>query len=174
MRVRGTAAVLVAVVALGAGCGADDEGTPIPSDQAGALEAQLNGVAARIANGTPGACRDVIEGDDTNRTPIENTLAALPDGVDADVREALQGSFDRLFELVEQRCAELEEDETETTETPTETTIEPEETETQTTPTVPPPTETVTVPTVPPTPTVPDQGGSDGDSGGFDAPEGDG
>jgi hypothetical protein len=85
---------------------------------------------------------------------------SVQEDVEAEVRDALRRSFDRLFDLVGRECNDRDQTETETTPTETETT--PTETETV-------PTETTTVPPTTPEPppaTVPD--GSDG--GGAEAP----
>ncbi len=131
-----------------AGCGSDDEGgKPIPADTAAALESQLDGVQARLDNGSEGACKDILEGTrGPNRDAVQQLLDGLPDDVDPDVRDALEQSFDNLWSLVESRCGELQADEptqtqpqpepeTDTTEVPTETTeTTPPETDTETTP----------------------------------------
>jgi hypothetical protein len=162
-----------------AGCGSDDEGDPIPAESASALQAQLDNVEARLANGSVGACDDILSGPrDPNTDQVEQLIAQLPDGVDADVRSALQDGFDRLFQLVEDRCSELREEaesqETDTTEEPpvvTETETVPPETETV----APPETETVAPPeteTLPP-PTEESAPPEEDGGGGVLAPEGD-
>ena len=165
-----------------AGCGSDDEGDPIPQDSAAALQSQLNNVQERLDNGSVGACEDILSGPrGPNVDAVEQAISQLPEGVDADVRSALEDGFNRLFTLVEDRCNEIREEEepqqeTDTTEEPppaieTDTeTVPPPETETTPPPdteTVPPP-ETETLP--PPTEEAPpeDEGG-----GGVLAPEGD-
>ena len=108
-----------------------------------------------------GACNDITQGDDPNTNVVDQLIADLPDDVDADVEQALRDGFDRLFQLVEERCAELEEerDQTET---------EPPliDTETETTP----PEETVPEETVPEEtiPVEPDPGEEDGTPPGQD------
>jgi hypothetical protein len=170
VRARATAAAALVLLTLSAGCGADKEGAPIPPQQASELLNQLDKISDRIVNGSPGACRDVIQGGDTNVDSVQRTIDSLPSDVDADVRDALQQSFDRLFELVGEKCADLEQAQTETT--PTETT--PTETQTTPTETTPPatettPTETTPPPTTPP-PTTPDNSGDDNGSGGAGVP----
>jgi hypothetical protein len=155
-------------VVLGVGCGADDEGEPIPQQSAQDLQGQLSSIQGRLATG---ACPDVVEGDDTNVQKVSGIIDGLPSEVDSDVRDALRESFERLFELVEQECAA---EETETT--PTQTQTPPTETETI---------ETETAPTVPTETEQPEdekpgkgpkqdkqegEGGNDG--GGVVAPEG--
>jgi hypothetical protein len=148
-----------------AGCGSDDEGgKPIPADAAAALESQLDGVQARLDNGTPGACRDILEGSrGPNRDAVQQLLDGLPGDVDPDVRDALEQSFDNLWSLVESKCGELQADEP--TQTQTQTQPEPEtnttEVPTDTVETTPPETDTETAPEE--TPLPPD---GDGDSGG--------
>jgi hypothetical protein len=181
---------LLALLGLGlaaaAGCGADDEGEPIPAESAALLQSQLDNIEARIQNGSVGACEDVLAGSrDPNVEPVEQAISDLPDNVSEDVRSGLQDGFDRLFQLVEERCTELREQaeseqepaepETETVAPPETVTVPPPETETETVP--PPETETVPPPeteTVPPAeePSEDESGGGAG-AGGVIAPEGD-
>jgi len=174
--------LLTAAIAAGAaGCGSDDEGKPIPQDSAAALERQLGSIQSRFEVGG-GACGDITGGNDPNSTPVQQTIDSLPDNVDKDVRNALQDSFDRLFQLVEEQCkSEPEPQQTETETTPTQTETTPTETtETETTPTQteePPPPETTPTEKKPPgqekkqgeTGEVPDSG--DDGSGGALVPE---
>jgi hypothetical protein len=143
-----------------AGCGSDDEkGGPIPSEQVSALEGRLGETENRLANGSEGACKDIL--DDT-MPEVGNILDSLPSSVDADVRDALEQSFDNLWSLVDDKCQELKPEEpaqTETTEPETET--ETTETQTETTETTPPETETTTNPEEAP---LPDDG--NGENGG--------
>ena len=146
-----------------AGCGSDDEeGKPLPADTAAALESQLDGVQARLDNGTEGACKDILEGTrGPNRDAVQQLLEGLPNDVDPDVRDALKESFDNLWSLVGSKCEELKPEEpaqTETTEPETTTT----ETDTETTETTPP--DTDTEPTTPEEETIPPDG--DGENGG--------
>jgi hypothetical protein len=127
-----------------AGCGGDEEGEPIPAQTAQALQAELDGVQARIDNGSAGACNDILEGDrGPNLERVQQLIDGLPDEVDPDVRSALEDSFDRLWELVQQDCDDKaqeeeserqEEPEPEPEPTPTETEQEPEPTPTETEP----------------------------------------
>jgi hypothetical protein len=164
------------------GCGSDDEGDPIPADSAGVLQDQLDNIQARLDNGSVGACDDILSGPrGPNADAVNQTIAALPDGVDQDVRSALQDGFDQLFTLVDDRCNELQDEadaqqDTDTAEEPpvvTETeTVPPPETET-----VPPP-ETETVPppdteTQPPATEEPPADEGDEEGGGVLAPQGD-
>jgi hypothetical protein len=171
---RTTVAAGLALAAIAVGCGGDDEGAPIPNRQATELLGQLDSVSSRIANGSTAACRNVIEGGDTNVDTVQRIIDSLPASVDGDVRDALEQSFDRLFELVGEKCADIEQGQTDTT--PTETT--PPATETTPTETTPPATETTPTETTPPsttpegptTPTTPgDFGGGGGGSGGAEA-----
>ncbi len=168
--------VLLGVCLAAAGCGSDEEGAPIPAESAAVLQNQLNSVESRI-NGSLGACEDVTEPGDPNTTPVQDAIDGLPGDVDQDVRDALQQGFDRLFELVEQRCAERQEEtDTETTpepapETDTETETETDTTDTtdtfptETEPTTP--TDTTEEPTTPTVPEEPSDGeGADGQGGG--------
>jgi hypothetical protein len=164
---------LVACV-LATGCGSDEEGAGIPRSSAASLDRQLDSIQNRFDFGGA-ACTDITDGNDPNTTAVQNVIDRLPANVDADVRDALEQGFSRLFELVDEQCKKPQ---TQTeTETVTEPAAPPPETETVTTPpetteTTPPPTETTQPP---PTDTgeeevPPDQGGStsggEGGSGG--------
>jgi hypothetical protein len=148
-----------------AGCGSDDEGgKPIPADTAAALESQLDGVQARLDNGTPGACKDILEGTrGPNRDAVQQLLDGLPGDVDPDVRDALEQSFENLWSLVESKCEDLQADEPTQTQTQTQPEPEPDTTETQTETieTTPPETDTETNPEEAPLPPDGD-GESDG------------
>lgn len=154
-----TTIILCLAAGLAAACGSDEEGAPIPAESAAALENQLSGIEDRLA--VRGACNDIIQGDDPNTKVVDQVIANLPDDVDSDVEQALRDGFDRLFQLVDGRCAELDE-EREQTET------EPPliDTETETTP----PEETVPEETVPEEtiPVEPDPGEEDGTPPGQD------
>jgi hypothetical protein len=169
-----------------AGCGSDEEGDPIPADSAAALQDQLDNVQARLDNGSVGACDDILSGPrGPNTEAVNQAIAQLPDGVDADVRSGLQDGFDQLFSLVEERCNDLREEAESQQETDTEPEVLPPETDTVTVPppetdteTVPPPeTDTETVPppeteTTPPATEEPPADEDDG-GGGVLAPQGD-
>ena len=136
IRAAASLAAVLACVLLPA-CGDDDEGAGIPTESAAALQNQLDSIQQRFEAGDA-ACRDIVEGDDTDRDAVQRRIDALPQDMDPDVRDALSDSFDRLFELVEQECEPKQET------TPTETTPPPTietqpETETQPTETAPPP-----------------------------------
>jgi hypothetical protein len=150
-----------------AGCGSDDEkGSPIPAEQASALLGRLDEAQSRLANGSEGACKDIL--DDT-MPEVGKIIDSLPSSVDPDERDALEESFDNLWSLVESECEELKPDEpaqtTPTDTEPTETIEIPTETETET---APPETDTETAPE---DQTIPPDG--DGDNGGV-IPEGNG
>ena len=157
--------VAVAACLVAAGCGSE-EGKGIPAESAAALQGQLDSIESRFESPDGVACPDITGGADPNTTVVQENIEALPDDVDADVRDALTESFDHLFELVEEQCQVAEpEPETEPVVPETETTPEPTPTETETTPT---PTETETVPTTPTTPTTPEPPpaeNGDGDTG---------
>lgn len=160
--------VTALVLALAAGCGGDEEGDPIPAQDAQLLLEQLDGIETQVENGRCGSATFQIRGDGE----LQDKIAALPDSVDADVRSAIEDGADRLLELVQDECGRDEEPtDTQETETqPTETETQPTETqppstettptETQPTETTPPPTETTPPPDKgdPPLP-APDQGG---------------
>src|SRR5688572_8575197 len=157
MRPRRAIAVLVVVAAgvTAAGCGGDDEGAPIPRATATALNAELDGVQDRIDEGSAGACRDIIGGPrGPNKERAQELIDSMPDDVDSDVRSALQDSFDRLWDLVEQDCDDKAQGEQEQDQPETETDTEPEPTPTDTTPTDTTPTDTTPTDT---TPTSPDE-----------------
>jgi hypothetical protein len=143
-----------------AGCGSDEEkGGPIPAEQATALQARLDETENRLANGSEGACKDILN--DT-MPEVGNVLDTLPNSVDPDVRDALAQSFDNLWSLVESECQNLKPDEPAQT-TPTDTQTEPTETQTETTETTettPPDTSTETNPEEAP---LPQDGNGDSD-----------
>lgn len=127
MRLRTITTVALALAAgLAAGCGADDEGQPLPQASAAELLGQLQSIQDRFQGGAD-ACADITEGEDTNTAVVQRTLDSLPDRVDADVRDAVSQGFDRLFELVQQECG-AEQEQTETNTEPTEPTTDTTET----------------------------------------------
>jgi hypothetical protein len=166
-RTRTKLALAGALAALLIGCGGDDEGRPIPADIREQLERRLAEAERRLNDGSAGACNDITN--DT-QVSVSQTLESVPGDVDADVRQALDDGFARLFELTSERCDELERQESETDTETTETTPPPEETTTteeETTPTTP--TEEEPQPTEPdPKPEKPekDKGGGNDDGGG--------
>jgi hypothetical protein len=149
-----------------AGCGSDD-GKQMPADSVASLERQLDSIQDRFDVGG-GACGDISGGADSNTAAVQKTIESLPDDVDADVRDAVQESFDRLFQLVDEQCqAEETPPATEPVEPPPEpTTTVPPVTETQET--TPPQTETQAPPTTPQQPpqTTPGEGGNGANGGG--------
>jgi hypothetical protein len=167
---RAACLVALAAGALAAGCGSDDEGAPIPANIADQLQTRLDEIERRFEFGN-GACAD-IEND--SKPAVEELVSSVPNDVDADVRQALGESFDRLFELTAEQC---EQQQTETQPAPTPTPepepepeptepAPPETTETQAPPeteTTPPPEQTETSP--PPTQGQEGEGGEGGDGG---------
>ena len=159
MSARATAALALTLLGLAAGCGADDEGEPIPRNFAVSIEHRLDRLETAMRDGGASGCRQA--------TSLENQLQqiadSVPEDVDPEVRDALQRSLEHLFDLLARDCESADQTETETT--PTETETVP--TETETTPTDTTPTETETIPTeTVPTETQPPQTAPDGDSGG--------
>ena len=152
---------LLALALVAAGCGGDDEGEPIPATSAASLQAQLDGVQGRLDNGTAGACKDILEGPrGPNLDQVNQIIDSLPDDVDADVRSALQESFDNLWDRVQDKCDELSEAQQQQQPTETETTP-PETTPTETTPPETTPTET----TPPAEEELPPDGNGNGNGG---------
>jgi len=169
--VRGLRGIFALVLALAlaapvmAGCGGNDKGDPIPAATADSLNAQLDGVQARLDQGSAGACKDILEAPrGPNKQQVQDLIDSLPDSVDSDIKSALQDSFDNLWDLVDQECQDkADKTQTNTTPTETQTATTPTETQTETTPTE---TQTETTPTE----TSPDQAplpnDGNGDSGG--------
>jgi len=142
-----------------AGCGSDDEkGDPIPAQQAAELQNRLDETEARLANGSVGACQDILN--DT-MPEVSRILQGLPRSLDVDVRSSLEESFDNLWNLVESECQNLKPDEPVQTETNTEPEPTPTETQPEQTETTPPPTDTTTAPDEAPLPN--DGDGTNGD-----------
>jgi hypothetical protein len=168
----------LAACVVAAGCGSDD-GKQLPADSVASLERQLDSIQNRFDVGG-GACGDISGGADSNTAAVEKTIESLPDDVDADVRDAVQESFDRLFQLVDEQCQEEEEAAPPATEpvepAPEPTTTVPPATETQET--TPPQTEPETQPTTPQQPpqTTPGEGGGEtnGGAGGSNGQGGEG
>jgi hypothetical protein len=160
------ALALAATALAAAGCGGDEEGKGIPQTTANGLLAQLEGVQRRIDQGSAGACKDILEGSNgPNKQQAQDLIDSLPGDVDADVKSALQDSFDNLWDLVEQECEDKASEEEEKNTTPTETATTPTETQTET---APPETETETTPTqtIPPSEEELPEGEGNGNGGG--------
>jgi hypothetical protein len=153
-----TTLLLLAATGLAAGCGADNEGKPLPRQTGSDLLAQLQSIQDRFDFPGGQACGDITDGTDPNTTTVSNLIDSLPDDVDPDLRDAVQESFDRLFELVQQECdqgsTQTDTETTPTDTTPTDTTPT-DTTPTDTTPTDTTPTDTTPTDTVPPTDTTP-------------------
>jgi hypothetical protein len=134
-RPRTKLALCCAALALLAGCGGSSGSSkPISSSRAAALENQLSSIASRVG---AGACKDITQGSDPNTRVVQQNIDALPSG---DVKDALQQSFDRLFQLVEQNCKS---ERTPTTTTPGPTpTVETSPPQTEPTPPETTPTQT--------------------------------
>jgi hypothetical protein len=161
--------LLVLAACLAVGCGADEETKPsIPAASSTELLGRLNEIQDRFEFGD-GACNDIVRDSEPG---VRGVLARLPSSVDADVRNALQDSFDHLFDLTDEQCDEskgeqtdtntdtTETTETQTTDTETETTdtTNTEPTDTEPTDTEPPDTDTDDLP--------PGQGGEPPGQGG--------
>jgi hypothetical protein len=145
-----TTLILALAAGLAAGCGSDDEqeGDPIPRQAADDLESRLAEVERRM-NARGGACADI----QNDTLPAVNSIvASLPENVDADVRDSLEQSFQRLFDLTEEQCDEQKGQEPATAPEPEP--LPPVETDTETTETTPPP----------------EDGGDDGDQGDEEEP----
>ena len=154
---------LIALAALAAGCGGDDE-PKIPRSDAATLRNDLLEAKRRLR---PLRCDDL----ETKSFPkLERRVAELPE--DSDVRDTLEDGLDHLRSLVEAECAARREEREETTTTtePETTTTEPETTTTtepETTTTQPP--ETTQPPTTQPPETEPEP---DPGNGGQPVPNG--
>jgi hypothetical protein len=168
--------MLALAAGLAVGCGSDDgeEGEPLPPEQAAALQRQLESIENRFQFGGD-ACADVTGNDDPNTTAVASVLDSLPENVDPDLRDSLEQSFERLFQLVQEQCDEQQGQETEEAPPPepepTET-IPPEEEEDdegEEDEEAPPPTDTAPTETEPPvevpTEEVPPAEGGSGESG---------
>jgi hypothetical protein len=156
----------VALSLVVAGCGGDEEGKPIPVASATALNNELDGVQKRLDEGSAGACRDILGGPrDPNMPRVRELIDAMPDDVDSDVRSALEDSFDRLWELVQQDCDDKasKDEQAQPEPQPEEPTQTETQTETETAPAQPE--EPTTTPTTP-TDEAPLPNDGDGNSGG--------
>jgi hypothetical protein len=174
VRLRTTTALLIALVAAtAAGCGSEDEkGSPLPEQAVVDLESRLDEVERRMTAGG-GACADITN---DSAPAVDGIIQSLPSDVDADVRQALEDGFTRLFTLTAEQC-----DETKGQQTEPEPAPEPEtDTQTETIPSETIPTETTpTIPEEPPIETVPPEenpsgDGGDGGDGGAASPQDEG
>jgi hypothetical protein len=111
------AATLLAAALLLAlpGCGGDD-GEPIPADQADNLETLLTQVERRSERRACGALNSSF-------ADLQNALAQLPEGIDSDLKSALEDGVRDLEGLAEVECAAPTDEEPQTE---TETQPEPE------------------------------------------------
>jgi outer membrane murein-binding lipoprotein Lpp len=153
--------VLAALLVAGCGSGGEKPKPSIPATASAELDARLSEVERRMEAGG-GACTDIAE---DSQPAVNDIIASLPSSVDADVRNALQDSFDHLFDLTSSQCdankGQQTDTNTETTQTQTSTTeTQTETTQTDTTPTDTTPTDTTPTDTTPTTP--PDNGGGQG------------
>jgi hypothetical protein len=131
---RSILAVLVAALAVAAsGCGDDEKGGPIPSDQATEINSLLDQTQRRMDAGN--ACGDVKS---QTLPRLDAAVNRLPGSVDHNTRTTLNDGVSHLRTLVDRECGTIakqkEKARTETTPTettPTETT--PTETQTETT-----------------------------------------
>jgi hypothetical protein len=153
---------LLALLVLGvvlAGCGGDKEGKPLPAAQVQLLNGRLDEAERRLADGSEGACKDIL--DDT-QPEVGRIIDSLPNDVDADVRDALTESFDNLWNVVDDRCQEIaDQSKPEPTQTePTQTqTTQTETTQTETT-------QTETTQTEPDAAPLPNDGNGNGNGNG--------
>lgn len=185
-RVRHAAVLAGALAALAVGgCGGSDEpeGEKLPPELTRTLLPQLDSVGDRVAAGVAGACDDIYASadDDGNIEPIDETLSSIPSDVDPEIRTALEQSFERLKQLVDQECEEIRAAEQDEQDTAPEETVPDETTETETVPTETEttPAETETTPTSPdespdtgtPQGQGPDGLGPPGQQGGAEAPD---
>lgn len=182
LHLRQLAPLAAMAVLMVAGCGDSglSENEKIPADVSQALLAEIEDINNRVQAGVGGACDDIFENKPGgNFQAVDGELARVPDDVDRDVRSTLEQSVDRLRQLVDEECTEIQASEDQET-TPDVEPVEPvpEETETVPTETETTPTETETTPEEP---TDPGGGkgpngegppGQDGTGGGLELPEG--
>jgi hypothetical protein len=105
VRLRTTTTIALALAAgLAAGCGGDEEpeGAPIPQQAAADLEARLAEVERRM-EAAGGACGDI---QNDTLPAVESILGSLPQDVDPELRDSLESSFQRLFQLTQDQCDE--------------------------------------------------------------------
>jgi hypothetical protein len=157
--------VAVAIATGLAGCGSDKEGKQLPASSVAQLQGQLNSIQSRFDVPDGAACEDITGGSDPNTTVVQRVIDQLPSDTDSDLRNAVQDSFDHLFDLVDTECrAARDQTKTDTNTTPTETTTTT--TSTETTETTSTPTETTqTTTSTTSTNTAPTTGNGKGNNG---------
>ena len=159
-------AALAALWASGCGGGSGSKGRPLPSQQALALQRELDSVQRRFEFGD-GACKDI---QNSSKPDVQAILASIPSNVKADVRDALRQSFDNLWNLASSQCNTAKNQPTTPRTTPqTQTQTTPTQTQTQTETT---PTQTQTQPKKPKKPKDQTDSGGAGDTGGASDQEG--
>lgn len=151
MRLRkATSLLLVIAACAAAGCGSDEEPKPsLPTAASAELMKRLTSIQGRFDFGGD-ACKDIPK----DQQLVNDDISKLPSSVDDDVRNALQDSFDHLFDLTDSQCDENKGENTDTETTPTTDTTETTETTPTTDTTETQPTETTPTDTTP-TDTVP-------------------
>ena len=146
----GALAACAALAAAGCGSSEEPRGEPLPRQSVAELQKRLDEIERRyrdgIEDGNLGACEDIQK---DSIPAVEVIVGGLPQEVDAELRDAVEGSFARLEQLTREDCAEVEPPSPEPRPEP-----EPEPEPTVPEPTVPEP--TVPEPTVP-EPTVPQE-----------------
>ena len=159
---RGALALCVGALVALPGCGGDnEEGRPIPANDANRMISLIERADQQSADGTCNGAR-------ANVREAQQVLDGVPRSVDPDVRQGIADGLDRMLGLIDDECQRPEPTDTETT--PTETTVTetvPQTTPTETTPTptqtTPTPTQTTPTPTeTAPTPTTPADPGTGG------------
>lgn len=124
-------------------CGSSEEpeGDPLPAASVSDIENRLDEIQRRyddaVEDGNLGACNQI---NSNSLKAIREIIAGLPEGVDADLRDALEKSFARLGNLADEECADIEPPEAEPAPAPApepEPEPAPEETVPEETPTVP-------------------------------------
>ena len=172
-----------ACLSLGA-CGSSDEteGEPLPSAAATELQKRLDEVERRyedgVDNGNTGACSDIQTDSFAGVNGIDEIVAGLPEGVDPDLRRAVEDSFANLRTLTEEGCADAApvETDTEVEPVPEEAVPEVEPVPEETVPQETVPTETVEEPlpeddATPEKKVKPDKEAKPGQGGGVEVPD---
>lgn len=172
MRLRNfTYLLLLLAACVAVGCGADKETKPsIPAAASTDFMTRLTSVENRFKVGD-GACNDIPQ----DQVLVNDQIAKLPSSVGSDVRNALQDSFDHLFDLTSAQCDKTKGQSdtppnTTPTTPPTDTTnsdtTPTDNTNTDTTPTDTTPPDTTTTPGTPPNQGNPGGQGGDNQGGG--------